>query len=188
MALAFKIHEKMSPGLWVLAAFLVSSANCRTWHVARSSSFSSVARTFSRNWDWWISAQAQISFQGSLSIPRLRFGFRGLFSTLWVPPIYTSRLLGLVTGSATFYFLYRLWGRAGRSRFANIFCSLLCLAYISRGESQHFTGSAAHFFHDFGLLFFHSDHSEHKNFPMAQWLAVPFGAGMSLTKGLAALQ
>lgn len=140
--------EKRSPWPWVAAAFLLASVRAHENGISLDPAlFSSIARTFSREWVWWSQRASPELFPEYWEHPFLSLWLQGILFKLFGATDTTSRYLGLLAGPGSFYFLFRIGERLCDLRFARLLCFLSLL-------SAHFIGRMATFYKDILLTFF----------------------------------
>lgn len=140
--------KKLTPWLWVFAAFLIASTRLTEIGLGLDPAlFSAIARALARDNQWWSLHATPSVFPQFFEHPFLGVWFQAIAFKLFGASDFTSRLMPLLFGCSTFYFLYRLGEQLVDETFANVFCFVTLL-------SVHFTGRIPTFYFDIYLCFF----------------------------------
>jgi len=135
------MRDKWTPWLWVLAAFILVSTRLTELGISLDSSlFSSVARTLSRNWDWWNPGASDSLFPEFYVHPYLGLWMQAIVFKCFGISDETARLLGVFFGSLSFYFIYRIGEILLDRRFGHVlaFLTFLTIPYVGRIPSFYF--------------------------------------------------
>lgn len=178
-----------SPWVWVVAAFLAASARLFEEGLSLDSVlYATVARNFAESGNWWSLSFGKTLFPQFFEQPFPLFWLNGLVFRAFGATDYTARWVGLVFGSLTFFYLFRLADYLGKRAFAHVYC-FICLL------DANFVGRFATPFLEIPLTFFCFATLFHS----LEWIDRPgaslrsaiksglFLAGAALTKGFAAL-
>lgn len=175
------------PWPWVIAALLVASPRLFEQGISLDPAlYAVVARNFSENLDWWNLKFSDTLFAQFYEQPFLVFWLQGLLFKVLGVSDHATRVLGLLFGSGTFYFLYRIAQVLSGSRLANAFV-LLCLLdlnFVGRFATLYLEVPLTFF--AMGSLFFLIRGLQSRSMRSFLVAGIFFG-GACLTKGFAAL-
>lgn len=149
------MREKWTPWLWVLAAFILVSTRLTELGISLDGAlFSSVARNLSRGGSWWSPGATDTLFPQFYVHPYLALWMQAIVFKIFGATDHTARFLGVIFGSASFFFLYRIGELLLDKRFANClaFVTFLTIPFMGRIPSFYFEVPMTFFFTGFVLL------------------------------------
>ncbi|MBI1862202.1 MAG: glycosyltransferase family 39 protein [Deltaproteobacteria bacterium] len=170
-----------------MAAFLMASPRLFEQGISLDPAvYAVVARNFARTGTWWSLKFSDTLFPQFFEQPFLIFWLQGgVFKVLGFADSAT-RILGLLFGSGTFYFLFRLGIQLAGLGLARVF-AFLCLIdlnFVGRFATLYLEVPLTFF--GFGALYFFYRWVEGRNWRFSVWSGL-FLSGAYMTKGFAAL-
>jgi len=133
--------ERKAPWAWVGVALIVLVTRLTEMGVSLDPAlFASIARNIVRSRDIWSLYAGENFFPQFYEHPFFAIWMQALVFKFLGASEVTSRLVGLMFGAGTFYYLYRLAQRLVDARFANVFCfvSLLSIYFVGRMPTFYF--------------------------------------------------